>query len=231
VSLRRWLVAALVGGWVLTSAGLAAVRWPRFWEYLASEQTPMTWLQSVVLVLAGAAALLVALLATRRPVGRPVVWALLATGFVALALDERFAVHERVRDGYLAPRDVRVPFLPWVGAGDFLVLLLALVGLALLPAVWRLVRTDRWSRSSLLVGVGLAVVAVGVDSVDPATWTVAAERVQQSLEEVVELASALALLGAVVLRLVTVLEELLAEADPPAVHSAEPVRDGVGATA
>ena len=30
-------------------------------------------------------------------------------GFLALALDERFALHERVRDGILAPRDVRLP--------------------------------------------------------------------------------------------------------------------------
>ena len=48
----------------------------------------------------------------------------------------------------------------------------------------------------------------GLDSVDPSTWSVEAERVQQSLEEVLELASGLALLGAVLLRLVTVMDDL-----------------------
>lgn len=228
---RGWLVAALAGVWTAASLGLVAARWPRFWEYLAAEQTPMTWLQSVVLVLAGACALLLALLARRRPAGRPGVWWVLAAGFTGLALDERFAVHERVRDGFLAPRDVRVPFLPWVAAGDFLVLLVAVGGLALLPTVWRAVRDDRWARAALATGVALAVVAVGMDSIDPATWSVAAERVQQSAEEVVELGSGLALLGAVALRLVSVLEGLVPVADATPVHSTDVVGDEVTATA
>ncbi len=207
---RTRLVAALCAVWLLASVGLAAAKWPRYWEYIASEQTPMTWLQSVVLVVAACASGLVASLVApsspERKGGRP--WWLLCVGFAALALDERFALHERVRDGYLAPRDVSLPLLPWVAPGDFLVLLIGLAGLALLPQVWRAVRDDRWSRTVLLVGVALAGAAVGLDSVDPSTWSVEVERVQQSLEEVLELASGLALLGAVLLRLVTVMDDL-----------------------
>ena len=205
---RVRLVAALTALWLLASVGLAAARWPRYWEYVASEQTPMTWLQSVVLVVAACASGLVAWLvapAGRRS-SRP--WWLLCVGFAALALDERFALHERVRDGYLAPRDVSVPLLPWVAPGDFLVLGVGLAGLALLPFVWRAVRDDRWCRAALLVGVVLSGAAVGLDSVDPSTWSVEAERLQQSVEEVLELAGGLALLGAVLLRLVTVLDGL-----------------------
>lgn len=209
---RRKLVLVLLGVGVLAPVALFVARYPRWWEWIAPEQTPMTWLQSVVLVLAGVAAALVALVL--RLVGQPSAhrrpWWVLAAGFVALALDERFAVHERVRDGVLAPRGVTVPFLPWVAPGDFLILAVAVVGLALLPMVWRALVADPASRRALALGVGLAVVAVGLDSIDPSTWSVGAERVQQSTEEVIELASGLAFLACVVLRLLNLLERHLA---------------------
>lgn len=202
---RRTVLVGLGAVAVLAPLALAAVRWPRYWTWIAPEQTPMTWLQSVVLVLASAAALLLLTLlrlrggtaSERRP------WQVLAVGFAALAVDERFALHERVRDGVLAPRDVRVPFLPWVAPGDFLVLLIAVTGLAVLPLVLPGLRGDRSAQVLFAAGVGLAALAVGTDSVDPATWSIEVERVQQSLEEVVELAAGLCLLGAVLLRLLS----------------------------
>jgi hypothetical protein len=203
---RRLVVAALVALWLVAPALLMVARWPQWWAWVAPEQTPMTWLQSVVLVLASASALLLAHLLRLTGTARPTAWWVLAVGFAALAVDERFAIHERVRDGFLAPRGVTVPFLPWVAPGDFLVLGLAVAGLAVLPLVWGAVRDDPGARAALLLGVGLAVVAVGMDSVDPSTWTVAAERVQQTAEEVVELGSGLALLATVVLRLLTSLQ-------------------------
>jgi hypothetical protein len=217
---RRWVVVALAVTAVVWPLLLAGARWPRWWEWIASEQTPMTWLQSVVLVVAGCLSALVALVlrhtgATGRDRWS---WWLFAAGFAALALDERFAVHERVRDGYLAPRDISVPFLPWVAPGDFLVMTIALAGLAALPLVWSAVRPDRAARTALLVAVGLGLLAVGVDSVDPATWTVQGERLQQTLEEVVEQACGTALLACVVLRLLGLLEPLAPR--PPAEDTA-----------
>lgn len=225
---RRRVVLSLGAVVLLAPTALAGARWPSWWAWIAPEQTPMTWLQSVALVVAAVTALLTAHLlrltmpgtattdadaggaradldAADRGDGRVRAgvgpWLLLAAGLAALAIDERFALHERLRDGVLAPRGVTVPFLPWVGAGDFLLLAVGLVGLAVLPMVWRAIGPDAGARRALLVGVGLAVVAVGMDSVDPTTWTTSAERVEQTVEEVVELASALALLAAVALHL------------------------------
>lgn len=214
-SARRRLVAGLIVVGVLAPLLLAAARWPSYWLWIASEQTPMTWLQSVVLVLAAAAALLVAMLLRLRNADRPerLLWLVLAAGFAALAVDERFALHERIRDGFLAPRGVRIP-LPWVAPGDFLVLLIALSGLALLPRVLRALTPDRSARRLFVLGVVLASAAVAADSIDPSTWSVAAERLQQSLEEVVELWAGLALLGGVALRLLALLEHVSSPVGP-----------------
>ena len=203
---RRRVVVALVAAWLLLPLLLMVARWPSWWSWIAPEQTPMTWVQSVVLVLAAAGSMLVAYLLRPSSTQPTNAWWILAAGFGALAFDERFAVHERVRDGVLAPRGVRVPFLPWIAPGDFLLVAVGLVGLALLPTVWRAVRPDPGARAALAVGVGLAVTAVGMDSIDPSTWTLQAERVEQTTEEIVELASGLALLAAVVLRLLGLLD-------------------------
>jgi len=205
------VVAALVTLGVVWPALLVVGQWPRWWQWIGSEQTPMTWMQSVVLVLAAAGSLLVALVLPLSGTGgrrlRP--WWLLGAGFAALAVDERFALHERVRDGVLAPRGIEVPFLPWVAPGDFLILGVAVTGLVLLPQVWAAVTDDRAARTALVVAVVLGLVAVGVDSIDPGTWTVQQERLQQTGEEVVELWCGLALLGCVTLRLVGLLETLV----------------------
>jgi hypothetical protein len=209
----RWsIVLALVALWVLVPAALAAARWPQWWAWIAPEQTPMTWVQSVVLVLAAAGSLLVGYV-LRRTTGRSTwIWWLLAGGFFALAVDERFALHERLRDGVLAPRDMTVPFLPWVAAGDFLLMIVAVAGLVVLPFLWRAMGPDKGAKGALALGVLLAVVAVGMDSIDPASWTVAAERIQQTAEEVVELGSGFAFVAAVTFRLLGLLDVHLVDA-------------------
>ncbi|XVX20889.1 hypothetical protein ACQP1U_03155 [Actinomycetota bacterium] len=199
-SARRLWTLALIGVAVLAPLALAAAQWPGYWRWIAAEQTPMTWLQSVVLVLAGVGAFLTA--HVLRLLGeRPWPWLVLGAGFTFLALDERFAIHERVRDGILAPRGVSIPFLPWVAPGDFLMMGVALVGLALLPGILRALAADRAARRALLVGVALAAVAVGMDSLDPSTMTQGQERLEQTLEECLECAAGLAFLCAVGLRL------------------------------
>ena len=210
---RRALVVALGAVWLVVPAALMVAQWPQWWTWIAAEQTPMTWLQSVVLVLAAAGSLLTGYLLHLTRGDRLAAWWVLAAGFGALAVDERFALHERVRDGILAPRGVSVPFLPWVAPGDFIVMLIALVGLALLPMVWRAVRPDAGARNALLLGVALAVIAVAADSIDPSTWTTQAERVEQTGEEVVELASWLALLASVGLRMLGLLGSAVGKRD------------------
>jgi len=212
---RRQVVVVLAATWVIVPAALALARWPQWWAWIAPEQTPMTWLQSVALMLAAAACVLVAHVLRRTAGSGNRVWWLLASGFAALSIDERFALHERIRDGLLAPREIGVPFLPWVAPGDFLLVIVALGGLAALPFVWRAMADDNGARWALVTGVALAVVAVGMDSIDPTTWTTTAERVQQTAEEVVELGSALALLAAVTFRLLGLLDHQLGQPIDP----------------
>lgn len=197
----------------------------RWWVYVAKEQSPMTWLQSVVLVanslLCATHALTLFMsnaplrrattpawrghhlpLLSKWHVAHRTVWAAAALGFAALALDERFAVHERVRDRILAPAGLRVPFMPWVAPGDFLMMLVALAGLVFLLWWWQVVADDVSARRWLIAAVACAVIAVAADSVDPDSMSLLVERIEQTAEECLELASGVCLAAACATRLV-----------------------------
>jgi hypothetical protein len=207
-ALRRAQAEAAYG----VESALAAARAPRWWLWIASESTPMTWLQSVVLLGCAASALLhAALIDLRGPLptvpsspGRQrAVWFLVSAGFGALALDERFALHERLRDRVLAPHDVRLPFADWMAPGDFVLLAVLLVGLLTLPGLYRQLRSDRPALVLFALGLALTVTALLADSYDPNRMPQAAERLEQTLEECVELAAALSFLTGLFLPLLT----------------------------
>lgn len=207
-------VPAVAGAFVCL---LAVAKWPRYWEWIAPEQSPMTWLESVLLVLCAVIALLLAASRYLRTEPGAKLWLVPAAGFGYLALDERFALHERVRDGYLAPRGVAPSFLPWVAPGDFILLVYGVVGLALLPFVLRVFRGDRRCLALLIAGVVLAALAVAGDSLNVHTMPRAMEIREQTAEEVVELAGSVCFLLALWLKLVPALAGL---ADPPRQESA-----------
>lgn len=210
---RLVVLGSLVVAGIVIPVLLFVARYPRWWEWIAPEQVPMTWFQSVTLVVAGVLSLLawfVCRISGRTP---RFGLAVLALGFAALAFDERFAIHERVRDGVLAPRDISMPLLTWIAPGDFILLIVAVAGLLVLPMVLRCLHGDRWALGLFLLGVVLSLISVGTDSIDPGTWSVEAERVQQTFEECIELWAGLAFLGALAVRLMALLTELVAPAE------------------
>ncbi|UVI30726.1 hypothetical protein [Paenibacillus spongiae] len=224
---RRLIAAAFVIGAVFVLL-LLAVKWPRYWEYIASEQTPMTWLQSVVWFGCGLLALLSLTLVYARRGFRleAAVWLLLAGACFFLMADERFALHERVRDHWLKPADIRL--LPWMGAGDFVILLYAVVALCFLVYIYRVFKVRKAAWIWFCIAAGLAAAAVVMDSFDVSRMSKDAERLEQTLEEIVELTSVLALLSA---KLLMLNHNLMAWATPDSNVSGPAAADGTAETA
>lgn len=182
--LRRWCVIAAVAIPALATIVMITAGLPDYGEYVASEQTPMTWLQSVVLSVSGAAAGLIAARAWIRS-GQLWPWVVLAAGFLGLAADERFALHERLRDRVLADR---LPdLIPWGSSGDIILPLYGVGGLFVGLAVLRALAPDRVARSAFFVGLAILAVAVAADTVDIQSYSFSVELAEQTIEEVVEL--------------------------------------------
>lgn len=121
-------------------------------------------------------------------------WSITAAAFAWLALDERFAIHERLRDHHLKQTGIRL--LPWMEAGDWLIPLYAVCGLAFVWALWRLLGTARTPRRFFAVALVLAFCAVSLDTIDIRSLSRGSERLLQTIEECLETAAMTAFVSA-----------------------------------
>ncbi len=179
-----WITALLPIAFVVM---LIVAQWPEYWKWIVSEMTPMTSLETTVMYTTALVAFSACAQSWIRNNPSFLDWGIFAAGFFFLALDDRFAIHERIRDRILIPHDVRVPFLPWVGPGDFILLLYAAIGLVLLPRFLRLFQGEARARQRLILGVVMAAIAVLMDSVEISQYDMATQRLEQTVEECVEL--------------------------------------------
>jgi hypothetical protein len=114
------------------------------------------------------------------------IWLLMVIAFVFMAFDEFFQFHEALRNKVLAPRGIRLPGFSWTAPGDFVLIVYAFAGLVMIPAIWRRLAQRKASLVFFLIGVGLAAIAVGIDSLDFTKMTHNRLIVDQFIEEVLE---------------------------------------------
>lgn len=197
---ERAAVMVFTGFSVIFTVLIILAQWPEWWRWVVAEMTPMTWLEHTLLyttALLGWGAAAIDYL--RKADRKARYWALLGLGFTLLALDERFAIHERIRDRILEPMQLRLPFLPWVSAGDFILLAALGMGLLLLPRIIRLFQERRSALILFIAGVGLSAAAVVFDSFDFHAYSLEIQRGQQFIEELIETAGMLCFLNACLL--------------------------------
>ncbi|WP_256758716.1 hypothetical protein [Cohnella sp. WQ 127256] len=166
---------------------MVVTAWPQYWRFVAAETTPLAWLESVLLVLiAGVSGLIAYVEALSGKSTRKVIlgWVVVAIGFAWLAVDERFALHERIRDQFLKPTGFKL--LPWMEAGDWLIPLYMISGLIALRWLWQLIGMNRSARLFLVTAILISVCAVGMDTIDIRSLNKGMERLLQSIEEGLE---------------------------------------------
>ena len=208
------LIAALWGATAAFCLLLVAVAWPEYWRYVAPEMSPLAWWESVLLAFSAFTCLLLAWDAWVREERRTVRagWLAVAAGFALLALDERFAVHERIRDRFLKPTGIRL--LPWMEQGDWIIALYALMGLAAAWGIWRLLDIRPKARRFFAAALVLAFCSAAMDTVDVRSLDLAKERLLQSVEEIVETMAMAAFFSAFLLVLTTRMDNARANGGP-----------------
>ena len=192
------LIPWLWVGLVTVSVAATMLSRPEWWTWIAPEASLAREINTAMLLATAAVA---AWIWWRRGGLSDQTWSdwpllFLTIGFVGLAADERVAIHERLRDRVLAPRGVSLPFVPWGEPGDVVLVVVAIVGLALLGPVLRVVADDPVALRWFVAGVILAVVAVALDTLPIESYQLRNEIRFQSGEEAVELAGAACFLSA-----------------------------------
>lgn len=209
--LRRfgWLMIVLnllvPAGIFLYAAAIGEDYWYLFW----GEDNLITWFSAMQLLMVGGVAwfnaeagALARRLHGREAARHPWIWWLFAAGFLFLALDEQFRIHEQVRDNFLKPGGLFVD-LEYVRPGDVLFYFYFLVGLGL---AWFLFSELRRFPGSLWFFGGALVVAASVAVIDALPearvntwpmsrfWTSAYEEIGENLAEMLFLLAFLAVL-------------------------------------
>jgi hypothetical protein len=197
--LQRYLILITIVFPTLSVMVFVAAQWPQYWKWIATEDTPMTTLQvAVMYTIALVSWANAGLQHLRFNAAKSSRWLVLGCSFFWLALDDRFAIHERIRDSFLAPRHVAIPFLP-IAAGDFVLLFYMAVGLLILKWLLPIFQETKTIRNRFLAGIAVSVLVVTVDAYDIHRLDINAERLEQTVEEVFELiAQTLFLQGAII---------------------------------
>jgi hypothetical protein len=178
---------------IVIAAVTAAITWLNWpWLELAFgvEDAPIAWLQSSVLAGSAVGCLAHALTRSRGTPG----WSMSAVGLVALALDERFMGHERLKEWiWIEVFDGDVQRL-WIW-GDLPLLVSGAIGLAV--AIWIVRQTrDRYATILMVTGVSIAGAALAMDLASRSLWL-------QVWEKLLELTAESCFLAAVLVSLPT----------------------------
>ncbi len=164
--------------------------WPEWWVNVNFEASPLTWFSSVQLILIGLCCALNGLLARQEATGARLwreqgwAWLGLAAGFWFLSIDERFQIHERLREGFFKPRGIGTE-LPGIGPGDFMLLLYAAAGVAVCTRLWRYFQS-RFARGALLAAILVALTSTVMDAIDFHSMAKETLRREQFVEEILE---------------------------------------------
>ncbi len=140
-----------------------------YWRLFRGDYNLTEWFSSVQLLLVAAVAYLnhrtVVLwrrFGMRELPRHPWIWGVFALGFVVFALDERFNIHEALRDDFFEPSGVFVD-LPWLISGDVGLYLFFLIGLAFTPFLWDELRRGRLAVVLYLAALALTLPTIVID--------------------------------------------------------------------
>jgi len=177
---------------LMFTIALVVKAWPNWWALINFEKTPMTWFQSLVLYTCSLTAFACAAVTfIQGEKLKNLKWMVLGLVFMALSLDERFFIHERIRDNILAPNKISIPLLGWTAPGDFLLIVLLIIGLAAFPWILKSFKERRSAYYCFISAVIIAGIAVCLDSLDFTQMSDKFSTWEQFVEEILELSGML----------------------------------------
>lgn len=145
---------------------LGLIQWPNFGKYFLEELSPLGWFHSLLLFTSTGIAALIALLQFSKSKNNLEIkfWILFGAAFLYLCMDERFALHERLRDHLFKPLGIVLPPFFWTEPGNFVLLVFLTLALIFLFYFLRKISFTKLQLSFLTFAVFFAIIAIGLDS-------------------------------------------------------------------
>ncbi len=168
---------------LLTTLGIC---YHDYWSYIIYEKSPMGYYEALLLFFCFLIALLNFIVSHRYEEKWNLSWIILTLGFLYLTLDEKFAIHETIREEYFKPNNLTLEFLFWVEKGDYVLMFVFLVGLCAMPILYKEIKKYRKSMILFLLALIFTAGAVFTDSIDLKGIDFSLQKFIQYMEEVFE---------------------------------------------
>jgi hypothetical protein len=179
---------------------LTFISYPEYWKNIIYEKSPMTWFESMILFACTFISMLNFILLKAKTGQFNKVWFLFVMGFLYLTIDERFMVHEKIREQILKPNHLNIDFLFWVEKGDYVLIFLMVTGLFFVPMIWKELKSDKEATLFFLIAIFCSAVAVGLDTISLKGMSLQLQYVIQYFEEIAETAAMVCFLNAIMMK-------------------------------
>ena len=171
--LKAFTMLAVILNLLLPAGTLihSALAGESYWQAFHGEDNAITWFSSIQLVFVGlmayaifhASGLLADLAEQVRP-PRRWIWLVFAVGFIFLSIDERFELHELLREDAMRPAALFTG-IPWMRDGDIGLVLYLCVGVAFALVLMQQLRRHRLALWLFLGAIAVSAAIVVVDIV------------------------------------------------------------------
>ncbi len=157
-----------------------------YWSYMIYEKSPIAWLDTFLLFSCCVITAINLFFSFKKNRKINIAWLILSIGFLYLTLDERFAIHESIRENILKPQNVKIDILFWVEKGDYVLIFLAIIGLMLTPIIIKEIRNNKKALIYFVIAIIFSLLAIGDDSIDLKGLDIGLQKLLQYIEEVCE---------------------------------------------
>lgn len=176
---------------------LILVRWPQWWEFVIPEMSPLSFLETFLLIAVALTGLWAAILCyLKKDMKSFKLWIVFGLGFIYLSADENLAIHEQVRSEIILPNHIKIPLFFWAREGDFIMLSLLIIGLLLGVRLYRIFRERKLACRFFILGMFFSVTAVLLDSFSYDDYGIDIRLLEQFGEEIIETAGMLSFFNA-----------------------------------
>lgn len=166
--------------------------WPEYWKHINYEESHLTWFSSIQLIFISLTCFSIwfhKFIQKQSKVSQ-FLWLSLGGGFFFFSLDEKFQIHERLREGVFKVHEIGTN-ISGVGKGDFLHLIFAAIGLVFSYFVVKEMKGKNGSLWFFLCAVVISLISVVSDATMDIPVQSSAEIVQefrahQFTEEILE---------------------------------------------
>lgn len=157
-----------------------------YWRYIIYEKSPMGYYEATVLFLCFGLSLINCIKYYKDNNKINIRRAVIVAGFFYLFLDEKFAIHEYIREQILKPNKIKIDILYWMEPGDYA--LLGVLILGLITAIFLLKELKKNKRGFIffIIGVLFSIMAVLDDSLNLKGMNIEIQKMIQYAEEIIE---------------------------------------------